>query len=357
LLKGEDAHQAAQREALAVRTSAGLFESSPLGKIDVVGADAAVFLDRIYVQTVSTLPPERIRYGCMLNEYGVIVDDGVCVRLAQDHFLLSTTSGGANRIAAALEERLQCEWADLDVLVTNVTEQWGSVSISGPMARKVLIRAGTDIDLSPEAFPHMSARHGKIAGTATRVLRVSFTGECTYEIYIRASSTHRLLDTLADAGRGDNVVPYGVEATMILRTEKGYLHVGSDTDGTTLPDDVMLAGGVSTKVSDFVGRRSLYLPNALDKERLQLVGFHNLEADDALPVGAQIIDGQSTQSLGYVSSSCFSPILARGVSLGMLRNGRALMGQIVQLFAHRRHYRARVVAITSYDVEGKRLRG
>jgi sarcosine oxidase subunit alpha len=348
--QGEETwEQAAQREARAARAVAALFDGSPLGKIEVAGPDAATFLDRIYVGNASNLKPGRARYGLMLNENGIIVDDGVFVRLADDRFLVHTTSGGADRIAAILEEWLQCEWVDLDVAVLPVTTQWATMTVSGPEARALIERIGTDIDLA--AFPHMQFRTGTVAGLPARVLRASFTGEASYEISVAASEAGRLAAAISAAG----AVPIGIEALMILRTEKGYLHVGVDTDGTTLPDDVGMAGPIAKKASDFIGRRSLLRSEAIRPDRLQLVGLAS--EDSRLPVGAHVLRDDAVPGPidGHVTSSVDSPTLGHPVALALVRSGRVRLGETVMLYDMGRRYRATIVDPVFYDKAGERL--
>jgi sarcosine oxidase subunit alpha len=351
-LPGEDRAATEQREARALRAGAGLFDGSPLGKIEVVGPDAATFLDRIYANRVSNLAVGRVRYGLMLDERGTVIDDGVVARLAPDRFLISTTSAGASRIADWLEEWLQCEWTGLDVVVAPVTSAWAVLTLTGPTAREILRAAGTSIDLATDAFPHMGWREGEVAGVAARVQRVSFTGELSYEVAIAPSRAKALWDLLMAAGRDHGIVPVGVDAWMILRTEKGYLHVGSDTDGTTSPLDIGW-GHVLKKASDFVGRRSLLLPELQREDRHQFVG---LSATDGgvLPVGAHVLDVTGASD-GYVTSSAFSPTLRRGVALGMVRAGRARMGEILTIRTLSGLQKATVVEPCAFDPQGERL--
>lgn len=354
LLAGETWEQATQREARAARTRAALFDGSPLGKIEVAGKDAGNFLDRIYVGNASNLKVGSARYGLMLNENGIIIDDGVFARLADDRYLVHTTSGGADRIVSVFEEWLQCEWVELDVVVLPVTTQWATLTLSGPSAAAILGRAGTDIDLG--AFPHMTFREGTVAGLPARVLRASFTGEASYEISVAANSAASLIDALTRAGRPYHLTPIGVEALMILRTEKGYLHVGVDTDGTTLPNDVGMAGPIAKKSSDFIGRRSLLRADALRTDRFQLVG---LQSDDALlPVGSHVLrDSQVPGPIdGYVTSSYRSPTLGCPVSLGLVRAGRERIGERITLYDMGACYSATIVEPAFYDKAGDRLR-
>jgi sarcosine oxidase subunit alpha len=357
LKPGETQHAAEQREALVVRTSVGIFDASPLGKIEVKGPDAAEFLDRIYANTVSTLKPGRVRYGLMLDEIGVVIDDGVTARLAEDHFLVGTTSGGALRIAAIMEEWLQCEWTDLEVLIAPVTTAWGVANIAGPKARELIEAVGTDIDVSAEAFPHMSFRTGTVAGERARVFRVSFTGELSYEINVPARRLSRLWEILVGEGTPMGLEPIGVDAWMLLRTEKGYLHVGADTDGTTDPADIGW-GHVLKREHDFIGRRSLLRPDHRREDRLQFVGLEALDAKRTLPIGAHVraTHARRSGSQGYVTSSGFSPMLGRGVALGMIRAGRTRHGETVEVVGPDGSVApARITPPGVYDPKGERL--
>ena len=352
---GEDLAAAARREAAHVRAAVGIFDGSPLGKIMVEGPDAATFLDRIYVATMSTLAPGRLRYGLMLTEHGVVTDDGVCARLGPESFLVGTTSAAASRIAATLDEWLQGEWPDLRVFATPLTHQFGVVTVTGPRARATIAAAGSDIDLSRAAFPHMHWREGRIAGLPVRVMRVSFTGEASYEIQVPAGSTTELWDRLVDAGAAFGIAPFGIEALMTLRIEKGYIHVGSDSDGTTLPGDLGMAGGIARKTSDFVGRRSLMRPEALRDDRHQLVGILPDDPHQPLRAGAHVVAAADGRSEGYVTSACWSPALGRPIGLGMLRRGRARMGERIVLLDEGRRRDARVVAPCFVDPAGANL--
>ena len=355
---GETLQSAAQREALHVRTAVGLFEASPLGKIEVYGPDAADFLDLMYVGTMSTLAVGSARYGLLLNENGVIVDDGIVARLSDHHFWVNTTSGGADRMALAFEEWLQCEYVRHKVVVTPVTTDWGNVTVSGPRAWELLQAAGFDASLSPGAMKHMTMRELSWGGVRMRVMRASFSGELGYEINLPAPYAHGLLERLMAAGTPLGVAPYGLEALMILRTEKGFLHVGGDTDGTTLPGDVGMDRGVAAKKANFVGRRSLLRPAALDPSRMQLVGLLPLDRRTPLPVGAHVCAQRPPASAeGYITSSCHSPILGHPVALAMLRRGRQRLGDHITVWHMGAGVEAEVVATPFFDKEGERLHG
>jgi sarcosine oxidase subunit alpha len=356
---GEDLVAAAEREALGVRTRVGLFEGSPLGKLEVCGPDAADFLDRMTVGTMSTLAVGavgRARYALWLNEHGTIVDDGVVARLGEHRFWVNTTSAGAERAALAFDEWLQCEHVQHRVLVTPVTSQWGNVTVAGPAAWSLLRAAGLPEALAPQALPHMGVVDADFAGTRLRVLRASFSGELGYELNVPALQTAALLERLWDAGRAFDALPYGVEALMILRTEKGFLHVGGDTDGTTLPADVGFDRGIAGKATDFVGRRSLARPAATDPQRLQLVGLLPADRRTRLPVGAHAAPHAPPAPIeGFVTSSCFSPVLGHPVALAMLVRGRARLGERLTVWHMGQPIAAEVVATPFFDPHGERL--
>jgi sarcosine oxidase subunit alpha len=352
---------ATQREAQAVRTGVGLYDASPLGKFLVRGPDAAEFLNRVYANSVDTLQPGRVRYGLMLNEQGIVIDDGVCARLSAEEFWVNTSSGGAGRISAWLEEWLQGEWPELQVVVTDVTSGWATLNVAGPKAREVLAHLPCDIDLSRKAFPHMQVRSGTLCGLPCRMLRVSFTGELSYEISVPADFGSSLWERLCTVGKPFGMTPFGVETILQMRTEKGYLHIGGDTDGTTVPDDIGFGTAFARKPSDFIGRRSLTLPENLRKDRLQLVGLRCVDGPDAFTAGAHLLDdslGKLPQrTAGYLTSAVFSTTLGSHVGLGLLRNGRSRLGQTIHVVDGGRQSRAEVVNPTHYDPSGERLNG
>ncbi|MFO1401820.1 MAG: 2Fe-2S iron-sulfur cluster-binding protein [Steroidobacteraceae bacterium] len=351
---GEGEHAAERREALVVRRQVGLFDGSPLGKLEVSGPDAGEFLDRLYANTMSTLRVGGVRYGLMLNESGIIIDDGVAARLAPDRFLVGTTSGGATRITAMMEEWLQGEWPELRVLVSPVTTSWAVLALSGPRARQVLAAAGARFATGAPEFAHMSWREAELGGVPVRIFRVSYTGEATFEINVRPAEAPALWERLLQAGAAHGIAPVGVEAWLLLRLEKGYVHIGGDTDGTTVPDDIGW-GHVLRRTSDFVGRRSLLRPENRRADRHQFVGFEPLDGGE-LPAGAHLRAVAATAgSEGYITSSAWSPTLARWTGLGMLRSGRSRHGEIVTVLAGRRSFRARVTPPGAYDPRGERL--
>jgi len=357
-LPGEDLIAAAERESVAVRRGVGLFDNSPLGKIEVYGPDAAAFLDLMYVGTLSTLAVGSARYGALLNENGIVMDDGIVARLAPDHFWVNTTSGGVERVALAFEEWLQCEFVDLRVLIVPVTSQWGNVTVAGPNAWRLLDKLGFDAAMAPAQMKHMKLRESTNEGQPIRVLRASFNGELGYEINLAASQTETLLARLWEAGQGLAVCAYGVEALMIMRTEKGFIHVGADTDGTTLPGDVGLARGIEKKQANFVGRRSLTRPAGKDPERMQLVGLQAVDRRTRLAVGAHLsLRPPPTRAEGWVTSSCFSPALQQPIALAMLKRGTQRAGERLSAWHLGTSIAVEVVKTPFFDPAGERLNG
>lgn len=357
-LLGEGLIAAAERESVAVRRGVGLFDNSPLGKIEVYGPDAAAFLDLMYVGTLSTLAVGSARYGVLLNENGIVMDDGIVARLAPHHFWVNTTSGGVERVALAFEEWLQCEFVDLRVFIVPVTSQWGNVTVAGPNAWRLLDRLGFDAAMAPARMKHMTLREATYAGQPIRVLRASFNGELGYEINLPASRTESLLARLWEAGQNLAVCAYGVEALMIMRTEKGFIHVGADTDGTTLPGDVGLARGVDKKLANFVGRRSLTRPAGKDPERMQLVGLQAVDRRTRLAVGAHLsLRPPPTQAEGWITSSCFSPALQQPIALAMLKRGTQRVGERLSAWHLGTSIAVEVVKTPFFDPAGERLNG
>jgi len=237
----ENMHQAVARECLNVRRNCGLFDASTLGKIEVVGPDAAEFMNRMYINNWKNLSPGRCRYGIMLRDDGFVFDDGVVARTAEDRFHVTTTTGGAPRVLALMEDYLQTEWPQLKVWLTSTTEQWAVIALQGPKAREVLAPLVEDIDLSNNALPHMGVARGRICGVPGLVFRVSFTGELGYEINVPADYGLELWQAVWAAGQAYGICAYGTESMHVLRAEKGYVIVGQDTDGTVTADDAGLS--------------------------------------------------------------------------------------------------------------------
>jgi len=358
-LQDELPQDAIRREVRSVRKTVGIFDNSPIGKIEVRGPHAAEFLNRIYVSNVHNLAAGRSRYGLMLNENGVIIDDGIFSRLSDDHFLVNTTSGGVGRVMGIFEEWLQCEWTALQVLVDDVTTQWANFTIAGPNARVLLEKLGADMDLSPAAFPHMAVTSGTLAGEDVRIFRISFSGETSFEVNLRASRSNHFLARVLQEGVEFGLTPYGIEALMTLRLEKAYFHVGSDTDGETTPDDVGWGQQARRKSADYIGKRSLFRPANLDSGRKQLVGLVAQDPEQVIRAGGHLLFGVDRQapaaSDGWITSAAFSPHLERYIALAMLRDGKSKEGQVVSVIDEEQRYTAMVVPTPFLDRNNERL--
>jgi len=336
-----------------------MFDASTLGKIEIVGPDAAEFLNRMYTNPWSKLAPGRCRYGVLLGEDGFIRDDGVIGRLTSDRFHVTTTTGGAARVLAMMEDYLQTEWPDLKVWLTSTTEQWAVIALNGPNARKLLEPLIEGIDLSEEAFPHMSVAEGRICGVPTRLFRMSFTGERGYEVNVPARYGRAVWEKIYEAGQQYGITPYGTETMHVLRAEKGYIIVGQDTDGTLTPDDAGLGWAIGKNKPDFVGKRSLSRPDMLKDNRKQLVGLLTADPNTVLEEGAQIVldPNQSVpmRMVGHVTSSYWSATLGRSIALAVIEGGRARQGETVHIPMPGRMHAANIVGTVFYDPENKRL--
>jgi len=356
---GESEAVAIAREVLAVRQNVGLLDGSSLGKLEIAGPDAAEFVNRIFYNELKSLKPGRLRYCLQLRENGTVYDDGVVARLAADRYLLSPSSSHVDGVMALLEEWQQGEWPDLRVFQHDVTQAWATLAISGPRAREVMEKLETDIDLADAALPHMALAEGRVEGVPARIARVSFTGERSYEISVPAGYGAALWDHLLALGRFASIQPYGIESLMTLRTEKGYILIGRDTDGVTLPQDLGLLGPLANKKIDYVGRRSLMTPEARREDRRQLVGLAAEDPARPLPNGAHVVlrEGPRIRSLGYVTSSFASPTLGPPVAPGLVELGRALAIDRARLELYHLGERRFATAVEPcfYDPKGVRL--
>ena len=330
---GETHEQAVQREVLNTRKNLGLLDASTLGKIIVKGPDAGRFLDMLYTGVMSTLPIGKCRYGLMCNEQGFLSDDGVVARIDEDTWLCHTTSGGADRIHAWMEDWLQCEWWDWKVYTANVTEQYAQVAIVGPNARKLLQVLG-GMDVSKETLPFMQWADGMLAGFPVRVYRISFSGELSYEIAVPASHGAAFWAACQEAGKALGAMPYGTECLHVMRAEKGFIMIGDETDGTVIPQDLGLDWAISKKKADFLGKRGQERSFLASPDRWKLVGFETLDGS-VVPDGAYIIaDGSNANGQrnvqGRVTSTYHSPTLKRGIAMGLLKHGPSRMGEVVE---------------------------
>ena len=358
---GEDMHAAVARECRAVRQSVGIFDASTLGKIEVAGPDAAEFMNRLYINNWSNLGIGRSRYGILLREDGFIYDDGVVARTAADRFHVTTTTGGASRVLAMMEDYRQTEWPDLKVWLTSTTEQWAVIAVQGPQAREVIANLVEGIDLSAAAFPHMSVARGRICGVPLLLFRVSFSGELGFEINVESDHGRAVWEAVYAAGAARGITAYGTETMHVLRAEKGYIIVGQDTDGTATPDDVGLTWAIGKAKLDFVGKRSLQRASMQSAERKQLVGLLSKDSHTVLDEGAQVAatPGQTApmKLIGHVTSSYHSAVLGHPIALAMVAGGRARLGQTLYIPMPGGDIAVEVVGPVFYDKEGARING
>ncbi len=360
-LAGEGMHAAVARECLAVRNACGIFDASTLGKIEVVGADAAEFMNRLYINSWSGLGVGRCRYGILCREDGFIYDDGVVARIAPDRFHVTTTTGGAPRVLAMMEDYRQTEWSDLKVWLTSTTEQWAVIAVQGPNARRVLGPLVEGIDLGAAAMPHMSVGRGRICGVPLLLFRVSFSGELGFEINVPADYGAAVWEAIYASGQAHGMVAYGTETMHVLRAEKGYIIVGQDTDGTVTPDDAGLSWAVGKNKADYVGKRSLERASMKAADRKQLVGLRTRAADTVLEEGAQVAakPGQKPpmELIGHVTSSYTSSVLGYPIALALIAGGRARLGQTLYVPMPSGDLEVEVTSPVFYDPTGARTNG
>ncbi|MGU0602028.1 sarcosine oxidase subunit alpha family protein, partial [Pseudomonas aeruginosa] len=357
--RGEDMHAAVVRECRAVREAVGLLDASTLGKIDIQGPDAREFLNRVYTNAWTKLDVGKARYGLMCKEDGMVFDDGVTACLADNHFVMTTTTGGAARVLEWLELYHQTEWPELKVYFTSVTDHYATLTLSGPNSRKLLAEV-TDIDLDKDAFPFMTWKEGKVAGVPARVFRISFTGELSYEVNVQADYAMGVLEALAEHGAKYGLTPYGTETMHVLRAEKGFIIVGQDTDASVTPDDLNMGWAVGrSKPFSWIGWRGMNRADCLREDRKQLVGLRPSNPQEVLPEGAQLVfDTQQAipmKMVGHVTSSYMSASLGHGFALAVVKGGLKRMGQkIYAPLADGRFIEAEICSSVFYDPKGER---
>ena len=330
---GENMQQSLDRECLAVRESVGILDASTLGKIDIQGKDAREFLGRIYSNAWAKLAVGKCRYGLMCGEDGMVFDDGVSACLGENHFLMTTTTGGAARVLEWLELYHQTEWPELEVYFNTVTDHWSTLTISGPNSRKLLSEL-TDADVTNENFSFMDWKQINVAGVPARVFRISFTGELTFEINVQANYGMHVWQKLFEAGAQYNLTPYGTETMHILRAEKGFIIAGQDTDGSVHPFDLGMGWCVSNqKPFSYVGKRGMNRQDCVRENRKQLVGLRTKDPKVVIPEGAQaVLDPKAPipmPMVGHVTSSYWSAHLGHSIAMGFIKGGLTKMGETV----------------------------
>ncbi len=353
----DEPERAIQREAARARDAVALFDGSSLGKIEIIGPDAAALADFHSYNRLSTLKPGRIRYGFVLQESGVVLDDGVTLRLAQDRFLVSCSSGHTDAVRMRLELWRQDRFDNRRVVIHDTSAQWATLTVTGPRSRDLIEACGLEVALDDHSLPHMAFATCAFDGGPLRIARVSFTGDRSYELSVparrAASLRERLVEKLPAFGGG----LLGLEALMILRAEKGFIVVGKDTDGTTMPHDLGVTGPRDSRKDEYIGKRSLFMPVAVDPSRKQLVGLSVASGEAPLPTGAHVTQGagRARRSQGYVTSSYFSPTLGRPIALGLVEGGLSRIGETVGVYHLGAERRATIVSPVALDPEGARL--
>ena len=356
---GESLQQAVNRECIAVRNSVGMMDASTLGKIEVYGPDATEFLNFMYTNAWNQLKVGYCRYGLMLGEDGMVMDDGVSAKLAENYYHMTTTTGGAAHVLAWMERWRQTEWPHMKVYFTSVSDKWAVIAIAGPKSRDVLQTLTDDaVDLSGSEFPFMSFREFEVAGVMARVFRISFSGELAYEVNVPANYGLYVWREIYAAGSQFDITPYGTETMHVLRAEKGFIIVGQDTDGSVTPVDLGMNWIISKK-KDFIGDRSLSRSDCLRADRKQLVGLKTEDPNEVLPEGAQLVEVPDQSApvpmIGHVTSSYWSECLGRSIALAVVKGGQTRMGS--QIYAQTIAGNCIPATISSsvfYDPEGSR---
>ncbi|MBY6068830.1 sarcosine oxidase subunit alpha family protein [Leisingera aquaemixtae] len=358
---GETMSQAISREVQAVRSAVGFCDVSTLGKIDLQGPDAAAFLDRVYSNGFAKLPVGKSRYGLMLREDGIVMDDGTVSRLAEDHYFITTTSAESDSVISHLEYCHQVLWPELDVVFADAGEDWAGIALAGPRARDVLARIAPEMDVSNAALPFLAARECTVLdGVPARLFRISFSGELAYEIYVPSPYGRPLAEALEREGAEFGITPYGVEALDVLRIEKG--HVSSELNKFTTAADLGLGMLMSAK-KDFIGRALSSRPGLTDPDREVVVGLKPLDPSHSFRQGAHITASGAPLAPenddGYITSAAWSPTMESCIAIALVRRGRERLGEVVEIIdpLHGEDpVPATIVSHHFYDPENTRVR-
>ncbi len=357
---GETMQQTLDRECRAVRNGVGILDASTLGKIDIQGKDAREFISRVYTNAWAKLGVGKCRYGLMCGESGMVFDDGVTSCLAENHFLMTTTTGGAAHVMEWLELYHQTEWPELEVFFTSVTDHWATMTVSGPDSRNLLAELCSDVSLDKETFKFMDWQEGKVAGVPARLFRISFTGELSFEINVQANYGLYVWEKLFAHGAKYDLTPYGTETMHILRAEKGFIIAGQDTDGSVTPHDLNMSWCVAdTKPFSYIGKRGMARADCVRDQRKQLVGLKTRDPMIVLPEGAQAVADPAQpvpmDILGHISSSYWSANLNRSIAMGFIKGGLSRMGETVFYpLADGRVVEAEICSTVFIDPKGER---
>ncbi|WP_440935168.1 sarcosine oxidase subunit alpha family protein [Candidatus Pelagibacter sp.] len=358
--ENENLFEASKREAKNVRDHVGVCDVTTLGKIDIKGPDAAEFLNRVYTNAWLKLPVGKARYGVMLREDGIVMDDGTTTRISENHYHMTTTTAQAANVLSHLEYYLQIVWPELNVNVVSTTEQWAGAAIAGPKSRDLLAKLFPKIDVSNEALPFMGYVEGDLFGVKARIFRISFSGELAYEINVESDFGLFMWEKIIEIGEEFNVQPYGTEALSTLRIEMGHV-AGPELDGRTIPYDVSLEGLVSKK-KDFIGKRSLAKEAFNKVDRQKIVGLVPLDRKSSIPEGSHLVENKNAKlpnpKLGHVSSSCWSVENNNPFSLAILKDGKNMIGKKLFAVSPLKNTSIEVEVMSSHyvDHEGKRVR-
>ena len=352
--------EAATREAKNVRDKVGICDVTTLGKIDVKGPDAAEFLNRVYTNAWMKLPVGKARYGVMLREDGMVMDDGTTTRISEHHYHMTTTTAQAANVLSHLEYYLQIVWPELNVNVVSTTEQWAGAALAGPKSRDVLAKLFPNINVSNESLPFMGYVEGDLFGVPARIFRISFSGELAYEINVQSDYGLYMWEKMMEIGKEFGIQPYGTEALSTLRIEMGHV-AGPELDGRTIPYDVSLDGMVSKK-KDFIGKRSLSKKAFNESNRQKIVGLVPIDRKTSIPEGSHLVVDKNAKlpnpKLGHVSSSCWSVENNNPFSLAILKDGSNMIGKKLFAVSPLKNKSIEVEVISSHyvDHEGKRVR-
>jgi sarcosine oxidase subunit alpha len=354
---GESFQETVNRESLVVREGLAVYDGAPLGKFEIKGPDALKFIDMLYTNNFENLKIGMGRYGLMLSEDGIILDDGVTFKLADNHYFMSTSTGHADAVNQHMEFFLQTHRPDWRVKITTVTTQWANATLCGPKAREMMQALGTDIDLSNEALPFMAMREGTVGGFKARVCRVSFTGELSFEINVRARDSLALWETIMAVGKPFGISPVGSESNHVLRVEKGFLSLGHEADGTTTPYDLGMNWIMSKTKSDYIGKKANEIRLAENPSRWQLVGLLPDDPEHLIDENSPITPGGRRESSeGFITACVWSVVHNRVIALALLTNGQSRMDETIYIRRKDHVVTAKVTAPCFYDAKGQLLR-
>ena len=352
--------QSVDREVLATRGSVGVCDVTTLGKVDVQGTDAAEFLNKIYCNAFAKLEVGKTRYGLMLREDGIAKDDGTAARLAEDHFVVTTTTANALPVYRHMEFVRQCLFPDMDVQLISTTEAWAQYSVAGPNSRRVLEKI-VDQDISNEAFPFMACANITVCGgLRARLFRISFSGELAYEIAVPTAYGDALIRKIMEAGAEYDITPYGTEALGVMRIEKGHA-AGNELNGTTTAQNLRMGRMVSKK-KDSIGSILSEREGLNRDDDLRQVGIKPVDPKASVPAGSHLMSltgpVDAAHDQGYVTSACYSPCLGHAIALGFLKNGSERMGERMRLVSPLTKVETEVEIVSPHfiDPEGERLR-